>query len=749
MTATISTYPATQSTVAEAAAMTSGGTYWSTEKDQLGRRTLLTDGPHGVRYQAGQTDHLGIAASEPATCFPPAAGLAQSWDPQLVERVGVALGIEARHSGVGVLLGPGINIRRDPRGGRNFEYFSEDPHLSGDLGAAWVKGVQSVGVGASLKHFAANNCETDRMRSSSEIPPRALREIYLKAFEHVIATAAPWTVMCSYNKLNGVLASENAWLLTGVLREEWGFDGAVVSDWGAVADRVAAVSAGLDLTMPGGGTASGDQQIVDAVADGALDAAVVHRAAERVEALIARAVEGAQIPVGPLDLDAHHALAREAAGRSIALLKNDGQILPLADTATVAVIGPFATAPRYQGGGSSHVNAAFVDVPLEQITRRSGTTTTAHGLTTSDLSASEALAEASRVASEAEVAVVFLGLEEQQESEGIDRTTIDLPGEQLALLRAVVEAQSRTVVVLSHGGVVDLTEVAALAPAILDGGLLGQAGGGAIADVLFGRVNPSGRLTETVPARLEDAPSFLNFPGEHSRVVYGEGVFVGYRGYDALDRDVAFPFGHGLTYTSFEYGALTAASDGQRITVSVPIVNTGERSGREIVQIYVGHRHSAVQRAPRELRGYAAVELEPGEASVARITIERADLAYWEDRTDSWVVEGGEYQVWAGASSRDLRSRITIRVEPDPLVIPLSRTSTLGEIGSHPIAGPMLSAMLGQGGPAADAPDELGGDMQAVAAAIPIDRLAVMSGGVVAIDVHELAELFAQANRPA
>ncbi|MET4053691.1 beta-glucosidase [Frigoribacterium sp. PvP054] len=725
------------------AALTSGGTFWSTKEDDQGRRVLLTDGPHGVRYQAGQADHLGIAASEPATCFPPAAGLGQSWDPELARIVGAALAVEARHYGVGVLLGPGINIRRDPRGGRNFEYYSEDPHLSGVLGSAWVRGLQSGGIGASVKHFAANNSETDRMRTSSNVAARPLREIYLRAFERVVKDASPWTVMCSYNKINGILASENKWLLTDVLRGDWGFDGAVVSDWGAVADRVAAVSAGLDLTMPGGGTAAGDEDIVDAVRAGVLEADLVEQAADRVTRLIDRVTEGAASVVADLDLDAHHELARIMAANSIVLLKNDSGILPLTSTSRIAVVGQFAMTPRFQGGGSSHVNAAHVDIPFEQIAERAADVTYSPG------TGPGALASAVEAASRADVALVFLGLADHQETEGVDRTDIGLPAEQLELLRAVVAARPETVVVLSHGGVVDLTEVDRLAPAIVDGALLGQGGGHAISEVVFGDVNPSAKLTETVPMRLQDAPSYLNFPGEHSQITYGEGIFVGYRGYDARDVPVLYPFGHGLSYTAFSYGEITATTDDSGVTLSLPITNTGSRAGREVVQFYSGLSDSGVQRAPRELRAFAAVTLAPGETSVATAHISRGDLAYWEDRTDAWVVEGGHYTVWAASSSRDLRSSVIVTIEGDDPRVPLTAASTLGEILAHPIAGPAFGQAMGGGLDTSEVSEVgMGADMQSLTNAIPLDRLGAMSGGVAVVDAAAFAPLFDMANAP-
>jgi beta-glucosidase len=736
-------------TLEQRAALGSGGSFWTTKEVGPVPAIFLTDGPHGVRKQDGDADHLGLAASRPATCFPPAVALGQSWDPELVARVGAALGDECQAAGVHVLLGPGVNIKRDPRCGRNFEYYSEDPLISGVLGAAWVKGVQSRGVGASLKHFAANNTEDDRMRLSSDVDMRTLREIYLRAFQRVVEDAAPWTVMCSYNRINGVHAAENPWLLTSLLRDEWGFDGVVVSDWGAVSDRVAAVDAGLDLEMPTTGGTS-DALVVAAVAAGELDREVVDRAAERVAALAEKAVEGARAGAS-VDVDAHHALAREAAGRGIVLLKNDRDLLPLEQAGTIAVIGEFAQLPRYQGGGSSHVTPTRLDVPIDEIRSLAGqaTVTFARGFTTDDAGDAEALrTEAVAAARAADTAVVFLGLGASQESEGFDRDHIDLPAEQLELLDAVTAAQPRTVVVLAHGGVLRLARVADAAPAILDGALLGQAGGGAIADALFGIVNPSGRLTETVPVRLEDVPAYLTFPGEHQHAVYGERIFVGYRGYDARRLEVTFPFGHGLSYTRFDYTDLRLAVVDDGLTATVTVTNAGTRAGHEVVQLYVGLAGSDVPRAPRALVGFASVAIEPGESTEVKILVRRGDLAYWDVRRDGWTVEGGDYEFSAGASSRDLRLAGTVSIASDASRPPLTLDSTMGEVLADPIAGPIVMQRMGDlgglGSGTAGTDNGLGVDMARMMASIPLDRIVTFSGGQVSR--ADLEELLAQAN---
>lgn len=733
--------PIADLSTADKAALGSGADFWTTKSVGAIESVTMTDGPHGVRRQLVATDHLGLSESVPATCFPPAVGLAQSWDAELVRRVGVALGREARAAAVDVLLGPGVNIKRDPRGGRNFEYYSEDPLLTGVLGAAWVGGVQSTGVGASVKHFAANNAEHDRMRSSSDVDARPLREIYLRVFAHIVREARPWTVMCSYNRINGVYTCEDRWLLTEVLRGEWGFDGVVVSDWGAVADRVRAVRAGLDLEMPGSGSAS-DAQVVAAVETGELDPADLDAAAGRMAVLAERVRQGRQLDIPEVDRAAHHALAREAAGRCVVLLRNDRELLPLSAGSALAVVGEFAESPRYQGGGSSHVNATRLDVPLEEIRAHAGpgSVTYARGFTTDGTGDADALrVEAVAVASEAAVAVVFLGLAADQESEGFDRTDIELPADQLRLLTEVVRVQPRTVVVLAHGGMVRLAPVAAQAQAILDGGLLGQAGGGGLADVLFGVVNPSGRLAETAPMRLQDTPAFLNFPGEYSRVRYGEGLFVGYRWYDAREMEVCFPFGHGLSYTTFDYGELTVHSDAAGCVVEVTVTNSGSWDGREVVQVYAGLPGSSVVRPVRVLAGFATVEVAAGASVRVSVPIRRADLAYWDPRLERWVVEGGEYEVSVGASSRDLRGTARVAVTGDEVRVPVTLESTLGEALADPKAAEALGKVAAGMGAMLGGGDALGVDMLRMMESIPLSRLADFG-----LDAEELGRLLAE-----
>lgn len=742
-------------TLAEKASLTSGADFWSTKAiERLGQPSImLADGPHGLRKQAGKTDHLGMSGSLPATCFPPSVGLGSAWDPDLVEQVGAAIGTEAAAENVAVVLGPGINIKRSPLCGRNFEYFSEDPLISGVLGAAWVRGLQSTGTGASLKHLAANNQEFDRIRVSSDVDMRPLREIYLRGFERVVRDEQPWTVMCSYNRINGVYASEDPWLLTRVLRQEWGFEGLVVSDWGAVNDRLVGLPAGLDLEMPSSGGRT-DARLVAAVQAGTLAEEALETAAGRVLELVRKARQRPPAAV-PLDVDAHHALARQAAGRSIVLLRNDG-ILPLARHARIAVIGAFAAHPRYQGAGSSLINPTRLDKALEEIRALAGGEVayapgfTLDGEGSGDGDDAALREQAAGVAREAEVVVVFLGLPATQESEGFDREHLDLPAAQLDLLDAVLEANPATVVVLSNGGAVALP-FRDRVPAIVEASLLGQAGGGATADVLFGVVNPSAKLTETIPLRLEDNPSYGNFPGEFGHVRYGEGIMVGYRWYDSRGLDVAYPFGHGLSYTTFAYGNPSAELDADGdVVVSVPVTNTGGVRGREVVQVYASLPGSRVERAPRELKGFGSVTLEPGQCADVQILVRRTDLAYWDIRVDRWVVEGGEYAFDVAASSRDIRATATVAVPGDEVVLPLTMESSVGDLLAHPVAGPVVRGVFAQvtgtldAAAAAMMPND--DALRKMMASFPLSRLAGFPGLPVTFEQIEQLVAYANAN---
>ncbi|HEY0217443.1 MAG TPA: glycoside hydrolase family 3 C-terminal domain-containing protein [Cellulomonas sp.] len=697
-------------TLEEKAALTSGSDFWHTEGvERLGvPPVMVTDGPHGLRKQATGADHLGIGDSVPATCFPPAAALASTWDADLLRRVGGALGRETRGNDVAVLLGPGVNMKRSPLCGRNFEYFSEDPALAGDLAAALVDGIQSEGVGTSLKHFAANNQESDRMRVSADVDERTLREIYLPAFERVVTQAQPWTVMCSYNKINGTYASQDHWLLTEVLRDEWGFEGLVMSDWGAVADRVAAVAAGLDLEMPATGGRT-DALVVDAVKNGELDEAVLDVAVRRVLRMVARALPALAEP-GVLDAEAHHALAREAAADGSVLLKNDAvdgiPLLPLSAeaAASAVVIGEFARTPRYQGAGSSQVNPTRLDDALTALRTATGTDLPfAAGFSVAGVEGSEdaddaaLLAEAVEAAGGAGTALLFLGLPAPDESEGYDRTHLSLPANQLALLTAVAAVNPRVVVVLANGSAVTV-EWQDAAPAVLETWLGGQAGGSAVADLLLGARTPSGRLAETIPHRVEDTPAFGSFPGGQGHVRYGEGVLIGYRWYDTRLVDVAYPFGHGLSYTTFDHSGLTATVHGEgagsSVEVEVTVTNTGAVQGAEVVQVYVGDPEAAVQRPVHELKAFGKVDLAPGESRTLVFRLSARDLSSWHPALRRWVVGGGRTVIEVGASSRDVRATAEVTVTGEPLWGTLTGDATLTEWREHPVGGPLVEAVM-------------------------------------------------------
>nr|AMC37202.1 glycosyl hydrolase [Alicyclobacillus sp. A4] len=687
-----------QMTLEEKASLCSGLNLWQTKPiERLGIPSLcLTDGPHGVRLQkAGGT----LFESEPATCFPTAAALASSWDPALIERLGQALGEECRSLGVHVLLGPGANIKRSPLCGRNFEYFSEDPLLSGEMAAAHIRGVQSRGVGTSLKHFAANNQEYRRMTTSAEVDERTLREIYLASFESAIKGGRPWTVMCAYNRLNGTYCSENGWLLSDVLRDDWEFDGIVMSDWGAVNDRVAGMGAGLDLEMPGGPYAQ-DQAIVAAVREGRLPEDVLNRTVDRILTLIDRVLQSA--PASPFDAEAHHRLARQVAAESMVLLKNEKSLLPIPYGKRIAVLGAFAVHPRYQGGGSSHVTPTQVDEPLAELRRTFGADAVAYA-PGYDLDADEPsqalLNEARTLAQQADIAIVFAGLPERYESEGFDRTHLAMPAAHTALIEAVATAQPNTVVVLANGAPIEMPWIDGV-PAVIEAYLAGQAFGGAIADVLSGEVNPSGKLAESFPIRLEHNPSHLFFPGNGDRVEYREGVFVGYRYYDAKAMDVRFPFGHGLSYTTFAYRSLKLSDERLRddavLEVNVEIENTGERLGKEVVQLYVEPCTPSISRPLRELRAFAKIELAPGERKHVVFHLNKRAFAHYDvDRAD-FVVESGTYRICIGASSRDLRLFGDVQIEsttpPRPVIV--HENATIGDLLEDPVTGPVMKRIL-------------------------------------------------------
>ena len=610
----------------------------------------LSDGPNGVRKQAGAADHLGLNPSVPATCFPTAATVACSWDPALGEEIGRAMGEEAAAQEVAVLLGPGLNTKRSPLCGRNFEYFSEDPYLSGKMAAAYVRGIQSEGIAACPKHFAVNSQELRRMASDSVLDERTLRELYLTGFEIVVKEAAPKTIMSSYNLVNGTYANENAHLLQDILRRDWGFSGAVVTDWGGSNDHALGVKNGSTLEMPAPG---GDavRELLAAVQSGKITEADVDARLDELLTLVLDTSAAVQKHSRSFDADAHHALARRAAAESAVLLKNDGGILPLAAGARVAVIGDFAETPRYQGAGSSAVNSIKVDTLLDCLAQ-SGLQCAgfAAGFDRQGRPDAAKKAQAVALAQKADTVLLCLGLDEIKESEGLDRVDMQLADNQIELLQAVEQANPNTVVILNAGASLE-TPWLAHCRALIYGALGGQAGAGAMVDVLTGKVNPGGKLAETWANAYAETPAKDNFAGAGRTVQYREGLYVGYRYYQTAGVPVAFPFGYGLSYTSFAYSDLKVTAD----SVTLTVTNTGARDGAEIVQVYIAKPGAEIFRPVQELKAFARVPLAAGESRTVTLPLDDKAFRYWNTRTDGWEIEGGRYEVRVGASSADIR----------------------------------------------------------------------------------------------
>ena len=731
----------------------SGASFWTTEAvERLGvDSVMMTDGPYGMRKQAENPDHLDLNASQPATAFPPGCVLACSWDPDLAESMGSAMADEALAAGVSILLGPAANIKRSPLCGRNFEYLSEDPYLSGKMAAGHIKGLQKKNVGASLKHYVANNQEYRRMTSDSQVDERTLREIYLAGFEIPVKEAQPWTVMCSYNKINGTYASDNKYLLTDVLRGDWGFEGYVMSDWGAVNDRVAGVIAGLDLEMPGDSPAN-TAKLVSAVKAGELDEAALDVCVERILKISYKYLDTR--PKNPtVDLDKNHALARQIASESMVLLKNEEQILPLAKTGKIAVIGEFAVSPRFMGGGSSHINPTQVDNALDEMKKLAPDAGFVYeqGFVKASEDTDQALLSAAVKAAEvSDVAVVFAGLDDVFESEGYDREHMRLPANQLELIEEIAGVQPNLVIVLSNGAPVELPFVNKT-KAILEGYLGGQAGGGATADILYGEVNPSGKLSESFPVQLEDNPSFINFPGEKDLVQYREGVFVGYRYYEKVKRDVCFPFGHGLSYTSFDYSDLKLdkkeMKDDETLTVSLTVKNTGKLAGKEVVQLYVADLDGIVIRPLKELKGFAKVELAPGESKTLSFSLDKRAFAFYDTNLKDWRVESGEFEILLGSSSADVRLAEFVSVESTTkLPLNFHMRSTISDLMETPegttFALELLKNSFGMDLQAGGG-EGLGADMMKMFSSMPVGALVTFSQGRVPFETvqEELEKL--------
>ncbi|HTP09457.1 MAG TPA: glycoside hydrolase family 3 C-terminal domain-containing protein [Anaerolineae bacterium] len=689
-----------QMTLEEKAALCIGASHWTTTPiEHLGVPELIvSDGPHGVRRVPNV--HEPAMQSLPATCFPTASCLASTWNTELIRQMGEALAEECIALNVDVLLGPGVNMKRSPLGGRNFEYFSEDPYLAGEMAASLINGIQSKGVGTSLKHYAANNQEYQRFSISAEVDERTLREIYLAAFEKAVKQAQPWTVMCSYNKINGTFGSEHDHLLTEILKKEWGFEGFVVSDWGAVRDRVAALNGGLDLEMPGPQDRR-VKEVVEAVHSGELAEAVLDESVRRILRIVFKAQETPK--QGTFDVDAHHELAHQVAAEGMVLLKNNG-LLPLKGQQQIAVIGRAAENAHFQGGGSSHIHATKVAVPFKELQAQAGNAelTYAPGYPADNSFRQDMIDQAVTLASAADVAVLYIALPAFKESEGYDRRDLDLTNQQVALIKAVAKIQPNTIVVLNNGAPIAMSNWIDDVAAVLEGWMMGQAGGVAIADVLFGKVNPCGKLAETFPLKLADTPAYINWPGDAGIVRYGEGLFIGYRYYDAKHMPVLFPFGYGLSYTTFAYSNARVPAksfkDVDGLTVTVDVTNTGKVAGKEIVQVYVHDQKSTLVRPEKELKGFAKVELQPGETKTVSIKLDFRAFAYYHPEYEQWITEDGEFDILIGASAADIRQTLTVTLA-STLKLPciLDRESTVREWMADPrgkaVFGPLYARM--------------------------------------------------------
>ena len=610
----------------------------------------LSDGPHGLRKQAGESDHLGLNPSVPATCFPTASAVANSWDAALGEEIGAALGEEAAAQEVSVVLGPGLNMKRNPLCGRSFEYFSEDPYLAGKLAAGYIRGIQSKGVAACPKHFAVNSQETRRMASDSIVDERALREIYLTGFEIAVKEGHPRSIMSSYNLVNGTYANENKHLLMEILRDEWGFDGAVITDWGGSNDHALGVKNGSTLEMPAPG---GDsvRELLAAVESGKISESDIDARLSELLPLVFDTKAALDAAPRAFDAAAHHALARRAAEESLVLLKNEGSLLPLAAGSKVAVIGDFAKNPRYQGAGSSMVNSTQVDVLLDKLIDSELNVIgyqqgfDRHGKPDAALQKS-----ACELATQADTVILCMGLDEIAESEGLDRSNLHLAQNQVDLLQAVATVNPKIAVVLYSGSVVE-TPWLDNCQALLYAALGGQAGAGAVADALTGKVNPCGKLAETWPLAYADVPSAADFATRRKTVEYREGLYIGYRYFTTAEKAVRFPFGYGMSYTTFAYSDMAADEQG----VSLTVTNTGSVAGTEIVQLYVAKKNSELFRPAKELKGFARVTLAPGEKQRITIMLDDKAFRFWNVKANRWEIEGGEYELLVGASVEDIR----------------------------------------------------------------------------------------------
>ena len=696
-------------TLEEKAALCDGSDFWhlkGMEKYDI-PVIMVCDGPHGLRKKDYEKKGSSLSASVPSISFPTAATTAASWDPELVYEMGQALGKKCLKEQVGVLLGPGVNMKRSPLCGRNFEYFAEDPELAGEMAAGFINGVQSMGVGTSLKHFAVNSQETRRMVVDSVVDERALREIYLRAFEIATKKSAPWTVMNSYNKINGFHGSENRHTQTEILREEWGWNGVVVSDWGAVNNRVDGMKAGNDLEMPSS-SGSGTAKIIAAVKNGELDETVVDARALNVLMLMKKCVDGAKENYEYNDAD-DQPLARRIAAGCMVLMKNDG-ILPLDTSKKIAVIGALAKTPRYQGAGSSHIVPTQLDNAFDELAKLGVNAEYAQGY---ELTAKKAknndklIAEAAALAGKVDTAVVFIGLTDEYEAEGYDRTHMKLPDAHDKLVEEVVKANPNTVVVLAGGSPVEMPWNDSV-KAVLNSYLGGQAGGGAVADILTGKVNPSGKLPETYPLVYADTPAVNNFPGNPATVEHRESIYIGYRYYEKAGQAVRYPFGHGLSYTTFKYSDIkldkSEADENDEITVTFKVKNTGTVAGAEIAQLYVADKESTIFRPVKELKGFKKVFLEAGEEKEISISLGRRAFAFWNVNANDWTVESGAFEILVGASSADIRLTAEVSIKAAQTEIPdYSKTAPVYYTGKvQDVPDNQYVAVLGRNLPAKD-----------------------------------------------
>lgn len=688
-----------QMTLEEKASLCSGADFWNTKSvDRIGIPAMaVSDGPHGLRKQSEAADHLGINESIKAVCFPAGCAVAASFSRDAARLLGETLGEECQAEDVGIILGPAMNIKRSPLCGRNFEYYSEDPCVSSEMASAYVIGVQSRNVGTSPKHFMGNNQEYHRMTSSSVMDERTMREIYLASFEGMVKKAKPWTMMNSYNRLNGTYLCENKEILTDILRKEWGFEGYVMTDWGAMNDRVAALKAGCELEMPSSGGAT-DEEIAAAVREGKLPEKVLDEAVSRLLRITYRYLENKKKDA-VLELEKDHEIAREIEKESIVLLKNEGNILPICKGTKAAFIGKYAKQPRYQGGGSSHINSFKVESALEMVWDRENITYADGYDDTEDVIDENMLAEAVKAAKSAEIAVIFAGLPDNFESEGYDRKHLRMPDCQNRLIEEIAKVQPNVVVVLHNGAPIEMPWIDKV-KAVLEVYLGGQAVGGATADILYGKTNPSGRLPETFPLRLSDTPCYLYYGGENDESEYREGVFTGYRYYTSKDMKTLFPFGHGLSYTSFAYEKLTLAKkeikESEEICVSVDITNVGNMTGKEVVQLYVSPRGGKVIRPVRELRAFDKIELRPGETKTVNFRLNSRAFSYWNMAIHDWHVETGDYEIQIGKNASEIILSETIHVESEKL-IPKEYTlnSTVGDILSDPKGAVIFQKAMG------------------------------------------------------